>query len=227
MKVVWNKVTWYSKFIALVIFILFPFIGFYFGIQVGEALQIIHDAPLVGAGSSAGNSYYSDVASWQTDGNNAGFAIAYPIDFSYQDNYSAIPSTDWRVDSNGIQGTTFFTLTIPSAFEPQTNFADAKLTVGSSRNATAVSQCLTTGATSSIMINGTAFTVFSSNGAGAGNYYQTTSYRAIHGGACWAVEYTIHSSQIANYPSSYNLHPFDQGAVTAVLDRIVGTFRFK
>jgi hypothetical protein len=69
--------------------------------------------------------------------------------------------------------------------------------------------------------------VFNSSSAGAGNLYQTTSYRAIQGGECWAIEYTIHSSQIANYPSSYNLQPFNQTELTTLLDRIAGTFSFK
>jgi hypothetical protein len=33
MKIVWNKVTWYSKFLALIVFILTFWVAFYFGIQ--------------------------------------------------------------------------------------------------------------------------------------------------------------------------------------------------
>lgn len=33
MKIVWNKVTWYSKLLALSILVIFPIIGFYLGIQ--------------------------------------------------------------------------------------------------------------------------------------------------------------------------------------------------
>jgi hypothetical protein len=32
MTIQWNKVTWYSKLIALILFIALPFIGFYLGI---------------------------------------------------------------------------------------------------------------------------------------------------------------------------------------------------
>lgn len=33
MRVVWNKVTWYSKTLAIALFVALPFIGFWLGIQ--------------------------------------------------------------------------------------------------------------------------------------------------------------------------------------------------
>jgi hypothetical protein len=238
MKIAWNKVTWYSKVIALVLFVAFPFIGFCLGMQYGETIaQLYRGSSAIGTmqPTSTASDYYSNPAEWQTDTrSDGGFSIAYPIDFSADDNYSKSPSTDWRLDANGAPGIIMLTIMIPSAFEPQTNFADAKLTVGMSQNDIAVTNCLSSGAsgipnsaTSTVMINGIAFVVFQSGGAGAGNYYQTTSYRTLHAGACYAVEYTIHSGQIANYPSQYNLKPFDQNQVMNVLNRMVGTFRFQ
>lgn len=240
MNIIWNKVTWYSKFIALVLFVALPFIGFWYGTQYGQMI-----APLNGLGSgnsgtaqttasANGAEYYGNPAEWQTDQDAAGgLSVAYPIDFSIDQNYSATPLTDWRMNANGIPGNKDLTITIPSAFEPQTNFADATLTVGRSANATAVANCLAPDAsggpamaTSTSMINGVAFTVFHSSDAGAGNLYDTTSYRTVHAGKCYAVEYNIHSTQIANYPASYNLKPFDKAQVTGLLDRIVGTFKF-
>jgi hypothetical protein len=245
MKIAWNKVTWYSKLIALVLFVALPFIGFWLGVKYGEInppsylFSINSREPgLVATGTTtnqAGAEYYSDAAEWQTDANNTsgGFSIAYPIDFPTQDNYTLAQSTDWRVNANGASGIQYFTLSIPSAFEPQTNFAGATLTVGASANAAAVANCLVAdpgdgpaSTTSTVMINGIAFTVFQSSSAGAGSLYQTTSYRTTHAGECYAVEYTIHSSQIGNYPPQYNLQPYNQAQATDVLDRIVGTFKF-
>ena len=37
MKIIWNKVTWYSWSLALLIFFLTPFWGFYLGYQYGAA----------------------------------------------------------------------------------------------------------------------------------------------------------------------------------------------
>lgn len=81
-------------------------------------------------------------------------------------------------------------------------------------------------ATSSATINGIDFTIFAFADAGAGNYYETTSYRTLHAGKCYAVEYTVHSGQIANYPSSYKLQPFNKEQINSVMQRIVGTFTF-
>ncbi|HEX4104266.1 MAG TPA: hypothetical protein VHZ04_02185 [Candidatus Paceibacterota bacterium] len=238
----WNKVTWYSKLIALILFVVLPFVGFYLGIQYGENLvlgnrsvTIVSSSGQSGAGTGA--AYYSNTAEWQTDMRSeadAGFTIAYPIDFTADDNYSAAPVTDWRLNASSTPGTKFLTITIPSAFDPQTNFADATLTVGASASNAAIANCLTPDPTggpaatpASTTINGVPFTVFSSADAGAGNYYETTSYRTTHAGECWAVEYTIHSSQIGNYPPSYDLQVFDQSMIQGVLDRMVGTFKFQ
>jgi hypothetical protein len=81
--------------------------------------------------------------------------------------------------------------------------------------------------TSSVAINGTGFTVFHSVGAGAGNFYETTSYRTLRAGQCWAIEYTIHSSNIGVYPPEYGLKPFDETKLHDVLDRIAETFCFR
>ena len=242
MKIEWNKVTWYSKLIALALFVALPFIGFYYGVQYGKMVTAIGQAPTAIAtgtsitpGVAGAAAYYNDPTEWQTDANNTagGFSIAYPLDFDTQDNYSATPSADWRLDANGISGIKYFTLTVPRAFEPQTNFADATLTVGASGNSAAVTQCFTPDAsggpataTSSVPIDGINFTVFKFDGAGAGNYYETTSYRTLHAGKCYAIEYTIHSGQILNYPASYDLQPLNEQQIDSVMQTIVNTFKF-
>jgi hypothetical protein len=239
MKIEWNKVTWYSKCLALALIIVLPFLGFYFGEKYGEIKGFFNGYDVSvqvpqGAAAAAGSDYYSNVAAWQTDQrDDAGFSIAYPIDFPMDDNSSVTPSDDWSMNAFGTTGIKVLELDIPKAFEPQTNFDDAKLTIGRSSNDVAVRECLspsTEGPTTAVgttTVNGTVFSVMTSSDAGAGNYYETTSYRALHGGQCYAVEYTIHSSQIANYPASYGLHPYDDAKVASVLQKIAGTFQFK
>ena len=232
MKIEWNKVTALSKAVALALFVALPFIGFWYGIQYGELAAYLRLENPSAATTTTG--YYGNVAEWQVNRDDAaGFSIAYPIDFDAQAGYAAKPSSDWRAGANGAPGLTRFTLTIPRAFEPQSNFADAKLTVGDSGDARAVANCLApdpTGGpaapTSSVSLNGTPFTEFHSADVGAGNYYETTSYRTVHAGRCYAVEYTIHSTQIMNYPASYHLRPFDKAKAADLLDRIAGTFTF-
>lgn len=235
----WNEVTWYSKLIALFLFVALPFIGFYYGMEYQKTIISIDKYSLVTTGSSTqnqesiGSAYYSNPAEWQTDSNNNGFSISYPIDFDIWDNYTASPSIDWRANSNNVSGVKYFMLTVPRAFEPQTNFIDTRFTVGASSDKSAVAQCMTADpsggpamATSTADINGVQFTVFYSADAGAGNYYETTSYRTLHNSRCYAIEYTIHSSQIANYPSSYNLQPFDKNKIDSLMKNIIGTFKF-
>ncbi len=241
-KIEWNKVTWYSKLVALILFVVLPFIGFYYGMEYEKIITTIRNNFLINAkNSSSANQnfnnvvvdYYSNPAEWQKDSNNDSFSISYPIDFDAQDNYPALSSIDWRVNSNNVLGVKYFMLTVPRAFEPQTNFINTNLTIGASSAKSAVDQCMNADpsggpamATSTADINGIQFTVFHSADAGAGNYYETTSYRVLHNSQCYAIEYTIHSSQIANYPSSYNLHSFDKNKIDSLMENIIGTFKF-
>jgi hypothetical protein len=244
MKIKWNEITWYSKMIALILFVALPFIGFYYGAQYGKMISA-PDQQFLSEASQNNNTaikngnalplYYTTPSEWQLDANNTkgGFSIAYPIDFSVQDNYTATPSTDWRVNAGTISGIKYFTLIVPKAFEPQTNFGDATLTVGVGGSVAAVTQCLAQTAangpavaTSSATINDIPFTIFQSSDAGAGNYYETTSYRTVYNGKCYAIEYTVHSAQIANYPASYNLQPLDDAKIATLMQNIIGTFKF-
>jgi hypothetical protein len=240
MKNKWNEVTWFSKMVALVLFVALPFIGFYYGSEYGKVVASIGTNPMPIAPSTStalsqntgSSEYYSNVAEWQTDTNNTkgNFSIAYPIDFDQQDNYSATSSADWRTGDNGGVGIKYFSLVVPRAFEPQTNFGEATLTVGVGSTAGTVAKCSiadgTVVATSTATIGGQKFTMFHSGDAGAGNLYDTTSYRTLHGGKCYAIEYTLHSTQIAAYPSSYDLKPYDKKTVTSLMQNIIGTFKF-
>jgi hypothetical protein len=219
-----------------VFFVALPFVGFYYGVQYGKISALLGQTPPINAISTstaenASGNYYNDPEEWQIDANNGTFSIAYPIDFQIDDNHSAALVDDWSINAFGTTGIKAFTLTVPKAFAPQTNFSDATLTVGTSKDATAVHECLspsTEGPSNlaTTTINGIYFTVFTSSDAGAGNYYETTSYRTLHNGTCYAIEYTIHSAQIADYPASYNLQPFDEQKIDSLMQNIVDTFRF-
>jgi hypothetical protein len=215
--------------------VVLPFVGFYYGIQYGKLVAVTSQAPAVVLSDEEIAAYYNDPAEWQADANNTsgGFSIAYPIDFDAWDNFPAASSTDWRMNAGGVPGVKYFTLTVPRAFEPQTNFAGTTLTVGGSKNSAALTQCMAPDqggapaeATSSTTINGIAFTIFHSSDAAAGNRYEPTSYRTLHAGECYAVEYTVHSGQIGNYPLSYDLQPFNEQNIDSLMQNIVGTFRF-
>ena len=48
----WNKVTWYSKIIALLVCIALPFIGFYLGVKFQEAREAAQAAHAGGPAAS-------------------------------------------------------------------------------------------------------------------------------------------------------------------------------
>jgi len=235
----WNKVTWYSKLIALALFVALPFIGFWYGTQYGELVAALNAPGTSSAGATGGagtgltSPYYANVGAWQPDvRSDAGFSMAYPLDFMAEDTYSVAPTTNWYLGAQE-PGVKRLAIPIPRAIDPQTNFIDATLTVGDSGNDLAVAHCTDrpadmgpNGSVATTTVNGIVFTVLTSSDAGAGNFYETTSYRTRHAGECFVVEYTIHSSQIMNYPPQYGLLPFDRAGIRAVLDRMVATFKF-
>ncbi|MFA5130053.1 MAG: hypothetical protein WC477_04000 [Patescibacteria group bacterium] len=188
-----------------------------------------------GGNSSAANiPYYSDVSTWQADHFDVSkMSISYPIDFDTQKGFTKDQSADWRVNMLGGPGTKVFTLTIPKSFIPQSNFNEATLTVGRSSNNIAMVNCLKpdedvgpNAVGTPVSINGQTFTVFHSSGIGAGNIYDTTSYRIEHAGQCYSIEYTIHTSQLGNYPQEYQLKEADTAKVRDLMDRIIGTAKF-
>ena len=239
MKIEWNKVTWYSKWIALLLFIAFPFIGFCLGMKYGELIAPIEAINLenaTGTVTMSPEDYYNVPGEWQTDTHaDGGFSIAAPTDFTIDAIYSNVSVSDWSELSSGVMGLKMFTVGIPAAFEPQTNLAGATLSVGKSSASAAITNCLQPehderpgmGYQATTTINGITFSITKFSGAGAGNLYDTTTYRTLRANACWSVEYTIHSTQLANWPAAYQLKQFDAKKLTDVLDLMVGTFKFQ
>ena len=122
--------------------------------------------------------------------------------------------------------------TLPSSFEPKTNFGDGTLTVGTSADPTAIAECTTFAEggngvqKTSVAINGVTYERFVTNDAAAGNIYQTTSYRTLRNSQCYVIEYTIHSGNIENYSPDQGITAFDQAKVQSELESIVQSFKF-
>ena len=220
----WNKVTWYSKALAMAVFILLPFITFYFGFGYGY-LKKAAEVPVL-AGSEPVTPPESTWASFSHE--QGGFSVKYPLDLPANEIYGDKNSPDWSL--SGGSGVKYFDLEIPKIFDPQTNFAGAKLTVGASSDKTAIAKCSEKGYDGedvrAAKVGGADFTVISGTSAGAGNYYETTMYRTVRSGKCYSLEYTIHSMNIYNYPEYFRLRAFDRAKVRGLLEEIVRTFRF-
>jgi len=140
-----------------------------------------------------------------------------------------IPSLDWRLDAKQ-NGVILANVTIQKAYMPNTNFMNARLTVGRSSDPEAIKSCfaLPQGRTEegNATISGYPFKKFHFSGAGAGNYYDTTTYAGIFDGDCYAIEYTIHSTNVGNYSPDQGIVEFDKSKIQNELEKIVSSFKF-
>jgi membrane-bound inhibitor of C-type lysozyme len=157
------------------------------------------------------------------------FSFSHPIVFAVTGGDGSY-SQDWATDSMHL-GLMLARVVIPQTFMPKTNFGDARFVVGTSADATAVKECLAppqgNGVKSTkVTINGVAFQKLVFAGAGAGNFYDTTSYRTLRNGQCYSVEYTIHSGNIGNYSPDQGIKAFNDAKIRSVLESIAQSFTF-
>lgn len=156
------------------------------------------------------------------------FSFSYPVGFTLSGVLGF--TTDWRVQSTD-SGLQLAQVYIPRSYQPGTNFSEAKFTVGTSSDPHAVTNCPTEGdgnpvKKSTVTINGTPYTKLSFGDAGAGNFYDTTSYRTLRDGQCYTIEYTIHSTNIGNYSPDQGIVEFDKIKIQNTLDGMVQSFKF-
>ncbi len=157
------------------------------------------------------------------------FSFSYPKEFSFSGGDGSY-NQDWRVNTTTL-GLLFTVVRIPKSFMPSTNFSEAKFTVGTSADPDAVKNCLvadngSVAKAGKVTIGNTSFTEITLSDAGAGNFYETTSYRAVKNNQCYAVEYTIHSTNIGNYSPDQGIKEFDKTKITSILEGIVQSFKF-
>ncbi len=140
--------------------------------------------------------------------------------------------TDWMVNATS-SGMLLAKAVLPRTTQPKTNFSGATFTVGTSADPDAVANCLTdsNGQTGSrkgtVVMGGVTYTKFQVSDAGAGNYYDTTSYKTVRDNQCYVVEYTIHSTNIGNYSLDQGIKAFDQVSVKKIMEAMVSSFAFK
>lgn len=76
------------------------------------------------------------------------------------------------------------------------------------------------------VVNGFTFVHSTSDGAGAGNYYQQEIYRMVNMNVCYEVIYFIHSTNIGNYPPGV-VTEFDKITLMQKLFGVFSTFEIK
>ncbi|MES2225850.1 MAG: MliC family protein [Patescibacteria group bacterium] len=181
------------------------------------------------ANSSADAPTTGDATQFMDSGKT--FSFSYPKAFTLSG--GDLGYTQSWMENATTSGLVLAKVTLPKSFQPSTNFSEAVFTVGTSPDPTAVATCLTYNpsggpatSSSSETINGTTYTVLHSSDAGAGNLYETTSYRTIRNSQCYAIEYTIHSTNIGNYSPDQGITAFDRDSVEGALKGIVQSFKF-
>jgi len=177
----------------------------------------------------AGNQTSNEGVNTYTD-NSKTFSFSYPGQFILSGGDIGY-SQDWSYGTDKL-GLLLAVVNIPKSFMPKTNFGESRFTVGTSVDPDAVKNCLTynyggMGSTSMVTIGDRKFTKMKFSDAGAGNYYDTTSYRTIYNGQCFAIEYTVHSTNIYNYSPDQGIKAFDEAKITHILDGIVYSFKFE
>jgi len=76
------------------------------------------------------------------------------------------------------------------------------------------------------VVNAFTFVYSTSEGAGAGNYYEQEIYRMLKKDVCYEVIYFIHYTNIGNYPPGA-VTEFDRNAILQRLDSVFSTFNVK
>ena len=152
----------------------------------------------------------------------------YGFSFAYPASMQVVTPTYGYLKDEVVQ------VQIPKSAYPGTNFDDAAISV-SAQSAKSLNDCLaltppegSDGFKTKATINGVDFYMTNSNGAGAGNFYESKVYRTVKspGGICIEISETIHTSNISNYPPG-TVTESNQSDVQAKLDPIVQSFKFK
>ena len=136
----------------------------------------------------------------------------------------------WRAATNDF-GEVLALVTIPKSYAPRTNFSGAEFSIGRSSDPVAVKNCFKEPAmygvqTEQVKLHGVTYTKFRFMDAGAGNLYETTSYRTKRGNECYVVEYTIHSTNIGMYSPDQGIREYDKNKMTEMLEKMVRSFKF-
>jgi len=120
---------------------------------------------------------------------------------------------------------------IDTASYEKTNLSEAYLFISSTSDSQVVGTCTepneSGGGPEQVIgeevINGYTFVHSTSDGAGAGNYYQQEIFRMVNNGVCYEVIYFMHSTNVGNYPAG-TVAEFNRDALMQKFNNIFSTF---
>jgi hypothetical protein len=151
--------------------------------------------------------------------------ISYNFRFNYPNDFSFVTPSYANLEDKIVQ------IQVPKSTYGNTNFGDADFYV-SAVYAKSLQDCLklnlpegSTGFVDSdkVSINGVSYYKTAGNGAGAGNFYESKTYRTYHNDFCLEIGQTIHTSNIGNYTPG-TVTEVDKNPVWQKLDGIMQSF---
>jgi len=161
---------------------------------------------------------------------NWNFRIDVPRDWKIEHDFAHgyLANDAWRTyaapDSHG---TPIVSLTVPGSNQ----ITSAEIRVGASRDANEIAHCarppdsLRAGTLHSERIGGAEFTAFEASDAAMSHYLDVRGYRAVHDGACYAIDLLVYGSnpQVYDPPAT---PPFSKQQAFARMQAVLQTFRF-
>jgi hypothetical protein len=153
-----------------------------------------------------------------------GFSLTYPDTFApalpVPGNYKTDPELTLQF--------------IESELYEKTNLSEVYLFVSSTSDAQTVATCTEPNQSGggpeypagNEVINGITFSHSTSEGAGAGNFYQQQIYRTVRQNTCYEVIYYIHSTNVGNYAPG-TVTEFNRDAVMRNLQAVLSMFTIK
>ena len=122
--------------------------------------------------------------------------------------------------------------TLPKDLFTGTNLGEAGIYIGATTSPKILGACMSpdlaqgeSATTTTRIVGGATFGVFTSTGVGAGNIYDTTALRTVHNGTCFEIVELLHSGRIENYTAGA-VTAFDRPQFIGYLDAMANTFSF-
>ncbi|MFZ2205343.1 MAG: hypothetical protein WA057_04775 [Candidatus Magasanikiibacteriota bacterium] len=207
MKIEFYKVTWYSKLLAVVLFVSTFFVGF----VIGERKINIYYLPI--KLEMTQYKTYTDIA--------LHMSVTYPENFIIDNTYKY----QMLGPGKDIEGIKF---AIPKSISDGTNLSnDSYISIENikqSKNCTA-DLFLDQAKASSLIDGNMTYSYASSTGAAAGNRYEEKIYAIPGTNSCIAVRYFIHYGVLENYPEG-TIKQFNEKALLDQFDQIRHTLTF-
>ncbi|MBX4199102.1 hypothetical protein KW800_02385 [Candidatus Parcubacteria bacterium] len=204
------------------------FFGVYYGFRFTH--KSTHESTQQGVEGGVTNTDTGNVKGWQVYTDPTGtVSIKHPTEAEIKTPPTGL-TQEWRVDATTPKGTLLVDIRIPKSYMPGTNFSEARFTVGRSADAAEIKNCAVVHDNftdkSTVTISGYQFTKFNQSDAAAGNRYDSTVYHGIFDGDCYAIEYTIHSTNIGNYPPELGVKEFDKGKIEDTLEQMAESVKW-